>query len=136
MFQKRKRFPRKKKFITVAIIASFLLLLRPSIFFNSNHKKLSKQSETSIVIEKNHLVSVSIDNRYFYIAQKVTDKKYKLLYVDQYHSLKECQEVLTTGLDEQFAPDLRIGKIIKITADPESIFANIEVEDSTVCNIS
>lgn len=115
-----------------------MLIIRPAIRFTSraSNTKEAVTNDNSISINnisKANLVSVSVDNRYYYLAKKTGDTHYELLYVNPYHSIHHCQAVYTTGLDQQFSADLKIGYIDTVESSSDALYIKITISHDLEC---
>lgn len=131
---------RKKHFLVVAAITAVLVLLfRPAIFsFATSKRKVSDEKPITLLtkdaIDVGYIFSVAVEDRYYYLAQKVSPGVYVLLHVNPYHQLALCQNVKTTGFDHQFRPDIPIGAISNIEKSDDELYVKVTVSSRFICD--
>lgn len=118
----------------MVVCSVMLLVVRPMVYMhksaenNSSDVPVVQKSESGIT--KDMLVSVAVDNRYYYLAKKISDTTYGLCFVDPYHQLKRCQSVYTTGIDKLCDADIKLGVITQVGYNTDDLYATILVEDA------
>ena len=107
-------------------IAAGLLLFRPAIHSGS-HNKYQPNKVESEQKKQGKLVTVSLNDRYYYLAQKLAGNQYKLLYVPKHNDIFVGDVVRTTGQDMSFLADKVIGQVTHVNSDDDSLYLYVRV---------
>ena len=128
---------RKKHFLVLsAVIAVLMLLFRPIIFHHEPMLETIDDATSKVtrqIVPEGYVFSVTVADRHYALARKVKSGQYELMNTPLYHDLQLCQKVKTTGFDQQFKPDILIGRITSIKSQADDIFATVMISKNDSC---
>ena len=107
-------------------IAAGLLLFRPAIHSGSHNKYQANKVESAHK-KQGKLLTVSLNDRYYYLAQKLPGNQYELLYVPKHNDIVVGDVVRTTGQDMSFSADKVIGQVTHMNSNDESLYLYVRV---------
>lgn len=109
-------------------ILSGLILLLILLYPRSQPTPILKTEKPQFdKIKPGYMLTVTIDHKTHYIAQKLDKHEYALRFVPLHADIQRCQAVLTTGLDQQFREDVLVGYVSSITHNPDDIYQTVTI---------